>query len=97
MSTVPTKEDCEAEEGEARTPVLGWEMLLRCGLVQTHSLSPLHLSYVWPLQTESQSLLLFSSPKSRASDSLPKGKNIKEKNSTVLFCPHSTERQHFVL
>lgn len=52
-----------------------------------HSLSPSR-SLPVPLPTEPQSLPLFSSPKIRASDSLPKGKNTKEKKcSTEFFLP----------
>lgn len=78
MRMIPCKKDCEAEEGEARTPVLALEDAAGVWICAANSLSSSPLLPV-PLPTEPRSLPLFGSPRIRASDSLPKGKNTEGK------------------
>lgn len=97
MRMIPCKKDCEAEEGEARTPVPVLEDATAVWICAAHPLPPSPLLPV-PLPTEPWSLPLFSSAKIRASDSLPKGKNTEEKYVPQCFpCQHSAKRKNLVL
>lgn len=95
MRMIPCKKDCGAEEGEARTPVPALEDAAGVWICAANSLSSSPLLPV-PLPTEPRSLPLFSSPRIRDSDSLPKGKNTEGKKcSTVLSLPTQCKTEEF--